>query len=101
MEYEVEREQGRWHIREKGQLTRGTTVTDEWLEQMGFGRLTRLNIDAVINATMASAGGAILDSHASRRMPKDIAFKSGFTSYPKRGPKERMRVPERMLFRSR
>lgn len=100
MEYEVEREYGQWHVREKGQLTRGTTVTDVWLEQMGFGTLTRLNIDAVIKATMASAGGMILDKDASRRMPKEIDFKAGFKSYPTRGPRQRMQVPERMLFRA-
>lgn len=84
MDYEVDREQGQWHIRERGQMSRGTTVTDTWLEQMGFGTLTRLNIDAVVRATMASAGGVILDNHASRRMPKDVAITPGFKSYPRR-----------------
>ena len=54
MEYDVEREYGQWHIREKGQATRGTTVTDVWLEQMRFGQLSRTNIDEVIQATMAA-----------------------------------------------
>ena len=94
MEYEVEREHAQWHIREKGQLTRGTTVTDIWLEQMGFGRLSRLNIDAVIQATMAAASGVVLDSYAASRLPKDIPFKASSRSYPK------ARIPERMLFRS-
>ena len=74
MEYEVERERGQWHVREKGQMTRGTTVTDSWLEQMGFGRLSRLNIDAVIQATMAAAGGMVLDPYAARRLPRDISL---------------------------
>ncbi len=73
MEYEVEREHGQYHIRERGQVSRGTTVTDGWLEQMGFGRLTRLNIDAVIQATMASAFGQVLDPYAASRIPRDIA----------------------------
>lgn len=81
MEYEVEREYGQWHIREKGQTTRGTTVMDSWLEQMKFGPLTRLNIDAVIQATMAAAGGMTLDKPASRRMPKDLAFTPSSRSY--------------------
>ena len=107
MEYEVEREEElkRWHVREKGQTTRGTTVTDAWLDQMGFGRLTRLNIDAVVNATMASAGGIVLDTHAARHMPKDIAFRPSFRSYPSEGrgtkPRNRPHVPDRMLFRSK
>lgn len=90
MEYDVEREYQQWHVREKGQLGRGTTVTDVWLEQMGFGTLTRSNIDAVIHATMASAGGMVLD----KSRPRDIAFKPKLSSYP------RSRIPERMLFRS-
>ncbi len=94
MEYDVEREQGQWHIREKGQAARGTTVTDGWLEQMGFGRLTRSNIDAVVQATYASMGGVPLDVPASRRMPKDINLTSSSRSYP------RPRTPERMMFRS-
>ncbi len=94
MEYDVEREQGQWHIREKGQVSRGTTVTDAWLEQMGFGKLTRSNIDSVIQATMAAAAGEVLDKPASRRLPKDIAFTPASTSYP------RPRIPERMMFRS-
>ncbi len=94
MEYDVERERGQWHIREKGQVGRGTTVTDEWLEQMGFVGLTRVNIDAVVKATMAAVGGIVLDTYASRRMPKDIAFKARSKSYP------RARIPERKLFRS-
>ena len=74
MEYEVDREHGQYHIRERGQVSRGTTVTDGWLEQMGFGRLTRLNIDAVVQAAMASAFGQVLDPYAASRMPKDIAW---------------------------
>lgn len=104
MEYEVEREPGQFHIREKGQLTRGTTVTDVWLEQMGFGRLTRLNIDAVVQAAAASAFGVILDPDAARRLPKDIPFTAGFKSFPHsptrgrlpRNP-ERMHIPDRIL----
>lgn len=92
MEYDVEREHDQWHIREKGQQSRGTTVTDGWLEQMGFGSLTRINIDAVIQATMASAGGMVLDTYAASRMPKDIAFTPSSRSYPK------ARIPERMMF---
>lgn len=84
MEYDVEREQGQWHIREKGQLNRGTTVTDGWLEQMGFGALSRLNIDAVVNATMAAGAGQVLDTYASRRLPKELNFVAGFKSYPQR-----------------
>lgn len=94
MEYDVEREHGQWHVREKGQVSRGTTVTDGWLEQMGFGTLTRSNIDSVIQATMASAAGTALVEPASRRMPKDIAFTPSSRSYP------RPRIPERMMFRS-
>ncbi len=84
MEYEVEREHSQWHIREKGQMSRGTTVTDSWLEQMGFGRLTRLNIDEVVRATMAGAAGGVLDSSAARTLPREIAFTPGFSSYPAR-----------------
>lgn len=73
MEYNVEREQGQYHIRERGQVSRGTTVTDGWMEQMGFGRLTRLNIDAVIQAVTMSAFGTVLDPYAASRMPRDIA----------------------------
>ncbi len=94
MEYEVSREQGQWHIREKGQVGRGTTVTDGWLDQMGFGTLSRLNIDAVVKATMAAAGGMALDRDASRRMPKDIAFTPSSRSY-----RPKARIPERMMFR--
>ncbi len=79
MEYEVEREPGQWHIREKGQLTRGTTVTDSWLQSMGFGRPSRQNIDAIVRATYASAAGMTLDKYA---LPKDTGFKPGFASYP-------------------
>lgn len=93
MEYEVEREHGQYHVRERGQLTRGTTLTDGWLKQMGFWPLSRLNIDAAINATMASAGGMILDRDAARRIPKDLNFTPGLKSYP------RPRIPERMLFK--
>jgi hypothetical protein len=93
MEYEVEREYGQWHIREKGQLTRGTTVTDTWLEQMGFGRLTRLNIDQVVTAAAASAAGYVLDPYAASRRPRDIPFKAGFKSYRPRY----MDIPERIL----
>ncbi len=72
MEYDVERERGQWHIREKGQASRGTTVTDAWLEQMGFGTLSRSNIDEVIRATMASLGGVTLDEYAASRMPREL-----------------------------
>lgn len=82
MDYDVERELGQWHIREKGQATRGTTVTDAWLDQMGFGRLTRLNIDAVVQATMAAGAGQVIHPYSASHMPKDIAFTPGFTSYP-------------------
>ncbi len=70
MEYDVEREQGQWHIREKGQVSRGTTVTDGWLDQMGFGRLSRLNIDAVVQAVTMSAFGTVLDTHAARQVAR-------------------------------
>ena len=82
MEYDVEREQGQYHIRERGQVSRGTTVTDGWLEQMGFGRLSRLNIEAVVQAVTMSAFGAVLDRHAASRMPADIDFKTSSVSYP-------------------
>ena len=81
MEYEVEREDGQYHVREKGQMSRGTTLTDSWLKLMGFWPFSRSNIDAAINATMASFGGMVLDVPASRRMPKDIAFTPSSTSY--------------------
>lgn len=104
MEYDVEREHGQWHIREKGQTTRGTTVTDTWLEQAGFGSLSRQNIDAVVQAATASAFGAVLDPYAARHMPKDIAFTPGFKSYPSQGrgrlPRNRPRIPERMMFKA-
>lgn len=93
MEYEVEREQGQWHIREHGQRSRGTTVTDGWLKDMGFGQLSRTNIDEVIRATMAAGNGQVLDPHAARRMPRDLAFTVRSVSHP------RPRIPERMLFR--
>lgn len=93
MEYEVEREHGQYHVREKGQLTRGTTLTDGWLRQVGFWPLTRLNIDAAINATMAAGSGIILDPAAARRMPRDINRRPGFKSY-------RPRIPERMMFKA-
>jgi hypothetical protein len=85
MEYEVEREPGQWHIRERGQVTRGTTVTDGWLRQMGFGALSRSNVDEVVRATMAVGSGQVLDSYAASRMPRDIAFRAGFKSYPSKG----------------
>ena len=81
MEYDVEREYGQWHIREKGQLTRGTTVTDVWMERMGFSQLSRTNIDAVIQATMAAGAEQVLDPYAASHMPKDIAFKPSSRSY--------------------
>ena len=81
MEYDVEREQGQWHIREQGQATRGTTVTDAWLERMGFSQLSRTNIDAVIRATMAAGAGQVLDPYAASHMPKDIAFTPSSRSY--------------------
>jgi len=94
MQYEVEREHGQYHVREKGQRTRGTTLTDVWLKGMGFWPLSRLNIDAAINATMAASTGTILDPQAARRVPREENFRPGFKSYP------RPRVPERMLFRA-
>ena len=81
MEYQVEREPGQWHIREKGQLSRGTTVTDAWLDTMGFGRPSRLNIQAIVDAVYASQGGVTLDTYAAGRLPKDLAFIPGFKSY--------------------
>lgn len=95
MQYEVEREHGQYHVRERGQLSRGTTITDGWLQQMGFWPLSRLNIDRAIKATMAMAGGAVLDPYNARRMPKDIAFTPEVKSYRKRP-----RIPDRVLFRS-
>lgn len=68
MNYDVEREYGQYHVREKGQATRGTTLTDSWLKQMGFWPLSRTNIDAAINATFASMGGMVLDVPASRQL---------------------------------
>lgn len=68
MNYDVEREYGQWHIRDEGQTTRGTTVTDSWLKQMKFGPLTRINIDDVLNAIHASAGGVTLDESAFRQI---------------------------------
>ena len=73
MNYDVEREHGQWHIREEGQASRGTTVTDAWLKQMEFGKPTRTNIDAIVAASQASAGGVILDVPASRRVPYELA----------------------------
>ena len=75
------REHGQWHVQEKGQATRGTTVTDVWLEQMRFGQLSRTNIDAVIQAPRAAGAGQVLDPYAASHMPKDIAFTSGSRSY--------------------
>ncbi len=102
--YEVEREYGQWHIRERGQTTRGTTVTDAWLEQMGFGTLTKANIDHVVRAAAAGYAGMVLDPAAARRIPKDIGFTPGFRSYPSEGrgtkPRTKMHIPERMLFRT-
>ena len=100
MEYEVEREHGQYHVRERGQTTRGTTLTDGWLKQMGFWPLSRLNIDHAIKATIAAHGGQILDPHAARRMPRDIAFTPGFKSYPTRGNRPRPRIPERVMFKA-
>lgn len=76
MNYVVEREYRQWHIREEGQLQRGTTVTDAWLERMEFGRPTRTNIDAIVAATQASVGGVVLDGPASRRLPYEMEFKN-------------------------
>ncbi len=98
MEYEVEREHGQYQVRERGQTTRGTTLTDAWLKQMGFWPLSRLNIDAAINATMAMAGGAVLDPQAARRMPREMDVRDSFTSYPTRG--SRPHIPERMMFKA-
>lgn len=77
MEYDVEREgegwpNGQYHVREKGQLSRGTTVTDGWLQQMNFGPLSRSNIDDVIRATMASVYGEVLDTYAASRIPSEL-----------------------------
>jgi hypothetical protein len=82
MDYEVEREPAQWHIREKGQASRGITVTDGWLQSMGFGRPSRLNIQAIVNAVYASQGGVTLDEYAANRIPKDIDITPGFKSYP-------------------
>lgn len=76
MRYDVEREHGQWHLREEGQVSRGTTVTDAWLERMEFGRPTRTNIDAIVAATQASVGGMVLDGPASRRLPYEMDVKN-------------------------
>lgn len=96
MEYDVEREaeQRQWHIREKGQVSRGTTVTDAWLQQMGFGTLSRLNIDEVIRAATAGYAGQVLDPAAARQIPKEVSRNPIIRSY-----RPRPRIPERMLFR--
>ena len=86
MEFEVEREGGAWpngqyHVREKGQVSRGTTLTDGWLKSMGIGPLSRLNIDAAINATMASTGGVVLDTHAQHGIRHELGFVGRTASY--------------------
>lgn len=125
MEYEVEREYGQYHVRAAGQTTRGTTLTDGWLKQMGFWPLSRLNIQAAIDATYAMAGGTVLDPYAATHMPKDIERRPGFKSYPQHVTKgylprnnarvvtanaehqrertkqmrQRMHIPDRLLFK--
>src|SRR5512146_2050183 len=99
MEYEVEREHNQYHVREKGQVSRGTTLTDGWLRQMGFWPLSRLNIDAAIEAATASVMGYVLDPHAARRLPKEIVSKDMFTSYPARGRQGRPHIPDRIMFK--
>lgn len=94
MEYTVEREPGQYHIQERGYTTRGTTVTDEWLKEYGFGTLTRTNIDAVVQAAAASAVGVILDPYAASRMPKDIEFTASSQSFR---PQRSMDIPDRIL----
>jgi len=97
VEYEVQREDGQYHVIERGQTTRGTTLTDGWLRQMGFWPLSRLNLEHAMNATMAMAGGMILDQYAARhplRQP-DISFTPRSASYPTR----RMQIPERLMIR--
>ena len=102
MEYEAirEEEDKRWHVIEKGQTTRGTTLTDEWLKQMGFWPLSRTNIDDAIRATMAGAGGMILDPYAARHplRQKDLngAITEGFKSYRKRSG---VRLPESLVIK--
>ena len=86
MQYEVEREGGAWpngryHVREKGQVSRGTTLTDGWLKSMGFGPLSRLNIDAAIQATMASTGGVVLDRQAQQGIRRELGFVGRTASY--------------------
>lgn len=93
MEYEVEREDNQYHIRAKGQVERGTTLTDIWLKERGFWPLSRLNIDAAINATYAMVGGISIDRYAETHVPKDIELVPSSRSY-------RPRIPERMLFRA-
>ena len=86
MGYDVEREGGAWpngqyHVREKGQVSRGTTLTDGWLKSMGIGPLSRLNIDAAINATMASTGGMVLDRNAQQGIRRELGFVGRTASY--------------------
>lgn len=118
MEFDVEREEGQYHVREKGQVSRGTTLTDVWLQQMGFWPLSRLNIEHAVMAAAYAMSGGVLDTHAARRVPKDMDFTPSFNSYastPSRGrlPRnpegiantqrkkpERPRIPDRMMFRS-
>ena len=90
MEYEVTREEGQWHIQEKGQLSRGITVTDGWLSMMSFGPPSRLNIQAIVNAIYAAQGGVVLDQYAATHMPKDIEFVGGFKSYPQHATRGRL-----------
>lgn len=116
MEYEVEREPGQWHIQEKGQTSRGTTVTDSWLASLGFSAPNRGNIQAIVDAVYAMKGGVTLDKYAASHMPKDIPFTPGSKHYPShplkgrvaRNPpglgnaqrkRSRMQVPERMMIR--
>jgi hypothetical protein len=82
---EVEREYEQYHIREAGQLTRGMTVTDEWLKKYGYWPLSKHNIEAVTDACLALASGAVLDSYAASRVPEDLGFKESSTSYRKKG----------------
>lgn len=72
---EVEREYGQYHIRERGQLSRGMTVTDEWLKKNGFWPLSHSNVGQVTQACLALASGAILDTYASKRIPEELEWK--------------------------
>lgn len=50
--YDVHRAEGGWRIMEVGQEPPGMFVGDDWLKNAGFGPPSRMNIEAIVKATI-------------------------------------------------